>query len=177
MGEENNRETQEEQEKQEDQETIQPQGKSLPIKLIIFCILGLSLLGGGFFVWKGGLLSGVFNKNSGVISSDIQDTKKDIGPIYSLDTFIVNLLGDRGKNYLKVKVDLELDGDKLSEEVTKRLPQFRDSILTLLSNKSHDDVKTLEGKYQLRSEIISMLNQYLKTGRIINVYFTDFIVQ
>ena len=175
MEEEKNTEVQEE-ETQEGQETDQTPGKSLPIKLIIVCILGLSVLAGGFFVWKAGLISGL-SKDSDAPSADIGETDNDIGPIFSLDTFIVNLLGDRGKSYLKVKVDLELDGEKLSEEITRRLPQFRDSILTLLSNKSHDDVKTLEGKYQLRSEIISMLNQYLDTGKITNVYFTDFIVQ
>ena len=47
----------------------------------------------------------------------------------------------------------------------------------MLSNKTHEDIKTLEGKYQLREEIISMLNQYLSSGKIKNVFFTDFIVQ
>jgi flagellar FliL protein len=63
------------------------------------------------------------------------------------------------------------------EEINKRLPQVRDSILTLLSSKSNDDINTLEGKYQLRAEILTSVNQYLKTGKIKNIYFTDFIIQ
>jgi flagellar FliL protein len=107
----------------------------------------------------------------------MESKKPDMGPIYSLETFIVNLLGGRGKNYLKVKIDLELDNVKVTEEINRRLPQFRDSILTMLSNKTHEDIKTLEGKFQLRTEIISMLNQHLSSGKIKNVFFTDFIVQ
>ena len=94
-----------------------------------------------------------------------------------MDTFIVNLVGGMGKNYLKARIELEMDDVKLTEEINKRLPQFRDAILTLLSSKTNDDIRTLEGKYQLRAEIISTLNQYLGPGKIKNVFFTDFIIQ
>ena len=74
-------------------------------------------------------------------------------------------------------MELELDSEKTEAELIKRLPQVRDSILTMLSSKSNEDINTLEGKFQLRAEIISKLNQSLKTGKIKNVYFTDFIIQ
>ena len=159
---------------QEEQEAVQKKG--LPINIIIISILVVGLLIGGYFAWKGG----IFSRSSGiesVESSDNEDTKHDIGPIYSLETFIVNLVGGSGKSYLKAKLDLEMNNEDLRSEIDRRLPQFRDSILTMLSNKSHNDVKSLEGKFQLRAEIISTLNQHLKTGKIRNIYFTDFIVQ
>lgn len=158
-----------------DQETHEeaPKRKKLPINIIIIGILLLCLSGGGFYVWKSGLIS----EDSSEIALDDQNQDQEIGPIYSLETFIVNLVGGRGKNYLKAKVELELDSDKTEIEINKRLPQVRDAILTMLSSKSNEDINTLEGKFQLRAEIISTLNQYLKTGRVKNVYFTDFIVQ
>ncbi len=171
---EEEKKVEENQEGQEEQKTVQK--KSLPINIIIVCILGLCILGGGIFVWKSGVLAR-FSRTAEDGTEDLTDLKKDIGPIYSMDTFIVNLLGGRGKNYLKAKIDLEMDNVKVTEEINKRLPQFRDSILTMLSSKTQEDIKTLEGKYQLRSEIISMLNQYLNSGKIKNVYFTDFIIQ
>ena len=42
-----------------------------------------------------------------------------MGPIYSLETFIVNLVGGRGKNYLKAKVELELDSEKTISEIER----------------------------------------------------------
>ena len=161
-----------EQEEKETQEDA-PKRKKVPINLIIISILFLCLLGGGVYVWKSGLLS----RESESAALDEQTDKQEMGPIYSLDTFIVNLVGGRGKNYLKAKVELELDSDKTTIEIEKRLPQVRDAILTMLSSKSNEDINTLEGKFQLRAEIISTLNQYLKTGKVKNVYFTDFIVQ
>jgi flagellar FliL protein len=166
----------EEQEGQKEQE--KPGKKPFPTNIVIICILALCLVGGGLFVWKGGILSRLKGDDSAQTPApEMENKKPDIGPIYSLETFIVNLLGGRGKNYLKVKIDLELDNPKVTEEINRRLPQFRDAILTMLSNKTHEDIKTLEGKYQLREEIISMLNQYLSSGKIKNVFFTDFIVQ
>ena len=150
--------------------------KGLPIKLIIISVMVLFIIGGGFVTVKMGMLSKFLGKDT-LQSLDFKDESSDIGPTYSLDTFIVNLIGGRGKNYLKAKLDLEMDDEKLKEEIDKRLPQFRDSILTLLSSKTNDDIKTLEGKFQLRAEILSMLNQHLKTGKIVNIYFTDFIIQ
>jgi flagellar FliL protein len=162
-----------EQDDQESQEES-PARKKVPINLIIISILILCLLGGGIYVLKSGLISS--GSDDTALENQGGDSQ-EMGPIYSLETFIVNLVGGRGKNYLKAKVELELDSDKTTIEINKRLPQIRDAILTMLSSKSNEDISTLEGKFQLRAEIISTLNQFLKTGRVKNVYFTDFIVQ
>ena len=160
----------------EGQETLEdsaPKRKKVPTNLIIIIILLLCFFGGGAYIWK----SGIFSRDSDEANLEEQEEKQEMGPIYSLETFIVNLIGGRGKNYLKAKVELELDSEKTEIEINKRLPQIRDSILTMLSSKSNEEINTLEGKLQLRAEIISTLNQYLKTGKVKNVYFTDFIVQ
>ena len=101
----------------------------------------------------------------------------NIGPIFPMNTFIVNLVGRQGKNYLKVKLELELENESVTEIINRRLPQFRDAVITMLSNKGIEEINTLEGKFQLRAEILSQLNQFLQAGKIINVYFTDFIIQ
>ncbi|MBN2419556.1 MAG: flagellar basal body-associated FliL family protein [Deltaproteobacteria bacterium] len=162
-----------EKEDQENREESAPKRKKVPVNLIIFLILVLCLAGGGVYFWK----SGVFSGDPADAALEEQGGKQEMGPIYSLDTFIVNLIGDRGKNYLKAKIELELDSEKAIIEMNKRLPQIKDSILTMLSSKSNEDINTLEGKFQLRAEIITTLNQYLKTGKVRNVYFTDFIIQ
>jgi flagellar FliL protein len=165
-----------EKEKETDAEKSEedPKRKKVPINIIIIIILGLCLIGGGVFVWKSGLFSKGADE-SGIESGNKE--KEQIGPILSLDTFIVNLIGERNKNYLKAKIELELDSERTIVEINKRLPQIRDSILTLLSSKSSSDINTLEGKYQLRAEILTSINQFLKTGKIKNIYFTDFIIQ
>ncbi len=150
-----------------------------PLKLIVLALLVILLLGGGAFAWKSGMLNKMIGGGDETkLAKKIKKVEKpEIGPIYPLDPFIVNLMEPMGKRYLKVRVELELTDAELSAEVDKRLPQFRDGILTLLSSKSFKEVNDLSGKYQLRAEILGMLNGYLKTGKVKNVYFTEFIVQ
>ncbi len=167
-------------EKNGDQEQVESGKKrKFPVKLIILFALGLFLIGGGFFVWKGGLLDNLTGEGGRAIAAKTSNKgdKADIGPIFSMDTFIVNLVDPHGKRYLKLRLELELNADEVRAEVDRRMPQFKDTILTLLSSKTYEDVSSLEGKLQLRAEMISMLNRYLQSGSIENVYFTEFIVQ
>jgi flagellar FliL protein len=163
------------QEEQETQVEEQPKRSKFPVKFIIIGIVAISFIAGGIFVFKSGLLSGLSSESEAALVDE--NKAPEMGPIYPLDTFIVNLVGGRGKNYLKAKIELELDNEKTITVIDKRLPQLRDSILTMLSSKAHEDINTLEGKFQLRAEIISTLNQYIHDGKVQNVYFTDFIVQ
>lgn len=152
--------------------------KGFPIKIILISIMVLLIVGGGLAAWKMGVLAkpGGNTAIGKVVDDKANKTNKDIGPVLALDTFIVNLIG-QGRSYLKTRIELELDNENTIVEINRRLPQLRDKILTTLSSKSFDDINTLEGKYQLRSELIASLNQYLTTGKVTNIYFTDFIVQ
>jgi flagellar FliL protein len=74
-------------------------------------------------------------------------------------------------------MDLELGSPGLEAEVTKRLPQVRDSILMILPSKRFDDISSVEGKIALRDEILEKLNGLLTLGKITNIYFKEFVVQ
>jgi flagellar FliL protein len=152
--------------------------KGLPIKWIALAFIVLILVGAAGVVLKSGILSSSSSEEGTPEAADTAGVPEtEIGPIYPLETFIVNLADARGKKYLKTKLELELDNPLVVGEIDQRLPQFRDTILTILSSKTFDDVRQLEGKFQLRAEVMTMLNQFLKSGKITNVYFTEFIVQ
>ncbi|MBI3768939.1 MAG: flagellar basal body-associated FliL family protein [Deltaproteobacteria bacterium] len=103
--------------------------------------------------------------------------EKGPGPILPLETFIANLADEGGSRYLKATFQVEFLGASVPPDVNGRLPQIRDLLLTLLSSKSFEDVRTLEGKQQLREEIIGHVNQVLDRDAVKAVYFTEFIVQ
>ena len=157
---------------QEEKQDALPK-KGLPVNIIITFILGLCLVGGGLYIWNEDILSQLAGEGG---SETARGSAREIGSIYALDSFTVNLADSDGYHYLKVKINLEMNKEKLSLEIKERLPQFRDSIITLLSGKTTEAVKSPEGKAQIKVEIITMLNQYLNTGKITNVYFGDFIV-
>jgi flagellar FliL protein len=100
-----------------------------------------------------------------------------LGPIFSLDTFIVNLADKGGKRYLRMTIDLELDSEELESEVKKRLPQVRDSILTILPTKRFDDISSAKGKTALRDQMLERINGLMARGKVTNIYFKEFVVQ
>jgi flagellar FliL protein len=98
-------------------------------------------------------------------------------PILAFETFIANLADEGGSRYLKATFQIEFLGATVPPDVNARLPRIRDLVLTLLSSKTFDDVRTPEGKQQLREEIIARVNQVLERDVVKAVYFTEFIVQ
>jgi flagellar FliL protein len=101
----------------------------------------------------------------------------EVGLMYPLDTFTVNLLSESGRRYLKVEINLEIEGEELSPELDTKKPVFRDIIIRILSSKSLEEISTIKGKEKLKEQIVEELNMRLKDGKVKNIYFTDFVVQ
>ena len=101
----------------------------------------------------------------------------DIGPMLDIDEFIVNIISQDTNHYVKASMTLELSNDKVLEEAKQRMPQIRDAILLLVGNKTFEELQDLQGKKQLKAELKSRINSFLKSGRVKNIYLTDFVVQ
>jgi len=99
------------------------------------------------------------------------------GHIYTMDSLLVNLSDTDKLRYLKIRINLESMEGKPNEEYDKRLPQLRDSILTLLSSKTQKDIVDSEGKRRIKEEITARMNQILTQFKIQTVYFTEFVIQ
>ncbi|HFQ89779.1 MAG TPA: flagellar basal body protein FliL [Desulfobulbus sp.] len=105
------------------------------------------------------------------------EEQTDIGPMLNIDEFIVNIISQDSSHYVKASMTLELSNEKVLEEAKKRMPQIRDAILLLVGNKTFEELQDLQGKKQLKAELKSKINSFLKTGRVKNIYLTDFVVQ
>ncbi len=140
-------------------------------------LIVLAIIAGGFFMlWQ--KLSALDKPKGGEPAQKPEKSEQGgIGPIFSLDSFIVNLSDQGGKRYLRITMGLELGDPKSAEELTKRLPQIRDSILMTLPSRKVDELQTMEGKNSIRSEIISNLNALLGKEIVKKIYFTEFVIQ
>jgi len=96
--------------------------------------------------------------------------------IYPLEPFIVNIYDGQELRYLKVKVEIEMAG-AVKGELDARLAPIRDAILVLLSSKTLQDIQDVQGKNQLKEEILVAINKIIPPGKIAKIYFTDFVVQ
>ncbi|MFA5699800.1 MAG: flagellar basal body-associated FliL family protein [Desulfuromonas sp.] len=100
-----------------------------------------------------------------------------IGPMVNINDFIINILDKNETRYLKAAITIELHNPETAAEVTERMAQIRDAILLLIGNKTFAELNDLQGKLQLRAEIIARLNKILTKGKVKGIYFTEFVVQ
>ncbi|MBU1567389.1 MAG: flagellar basal body-associated FliL family protein [Proteobacteria bacterium] len=101
----------------------------------------------------------------------------DIGPQVNIEEFIVNIISGDTPHYVKASLTVELTNPEVKAEVEKRMPQMRDAILLLIGNKTYEELQDLQGKKQLKAELTSKINSFLKTGKVKAVYLTNFVVQ
>jgi flagellar FliL protein len=102
---------------------------------------------------------------------------KAVSTVFPLEPFIVNIYDGQEVRYLKMKVEFEMASADVKAEIETRQAPLRDAILVLLTTKTLQEVQDLQGKNQLREEILTAVNKILPPGKVTRVYFTDFVVQ
>jgi flagellar protein FliL len=144
-------------------------------------VLLVAIMGGGFFMMWQKMNASIAQIQSSNGKDDKAHAAKEkeevIKPTYKMDTLIVNLADQGGKRYLRITMEMELSAPEVLEEIPKRLPQLRDTILMILPSKQYTDISTTEGKTALRDELIAKINTILKKGTVTNIFFTEFVVQ
>lgn len=158
--------------------------KSPLIKVVVIVVL-LALLGGGgaagyFFLIAPKLKSSGGAPHASQAATNEQGESGEGhsgGSMKPLDPFVVNLTDGQGTRYLKAVVQLEMDNEMLSGEIDNKMPQIRDEIIMLLSSKSFDDLSSTPGKRALKRGMVESVNKYLSSGKVVNVFFSDFVIQ
>lgn len=97
--------------------------------------------------------------------------------IYEMNTFLVNLADPGGKRYLKASIKLKVSSAAVAKECQLNDYEIRDRVLTLLSSKETDEVMSPDDKAVLKKQIMDTVNRALHKGRVLDVYFTDFLIQ
>ncbi len=153
------------------------------------------------------LLNNTIDKKIASITSEEdlgegEDVPK-IGAILNLDDFILNLADTAQRRYLKVAISLELsktdeeiakegavqkpssghgespaETNAISAEMERYKPAISDAVISVLSNKTSDELSTPTGKEVAKEEIQEMVNGIFAGQReVIKVNFKQFIIQ
>lgn len=102
----------------------------------------------------------------------------ELGVLVGLDEIIVTLAGNEKRpRYLRINVSLEVKDQLTADVVATRLPQLRDIVIMTLSNETAASLSQPEGKKGLRDEIFRRINEKMPAGTLLNVYFSDLVVQ
>jgi len=149
--------------------------------IIIIAVAVIVLSAGGFIGYKmflgGGHSKGGEAKEGASSHGEANPEEKLLGAaaMVKMEPFIANLTDKR--RYVKITLEVEVVDKAYEEKVVAKTPNLRDAIIILLSSKSSETLGTIEGKLQLKDEILVRLNQVMEKEVFKNIYFTDFVMQ
>jgi flagellar FliL protein len=114
--------------------------------------------------------------------------------MYATKEQVVNLSDKSASKYLKVDLTLEFIDSKYKDpptgaavaqqqtdfatDISPYTAIIQDALVTTLSSKTSTDLLQPNGKDQLKTELINNVNKALHDDeKVVNVYFTSFIIQ
>ena len=138
--------------------------------------------------------NGSMEPEPAAVQPAVQVPEPGHGIMFDTGTKIINLAEPTGRRYIRVNIVLEFMPsnpdyqsleheeqnhylDEFNQEISEKLPIINDSLISKLSSKTFEDVYTAEGKEIIREELVTLLNSRLPDHLILNVYFTEFVVQ
>ncbi|CAM2009350.1 flagellar basal body-associated FliL family protein [Acanthopleuribacter pedis] len=164
-------------------------GKRNPIKLIVIALVVIGVLVGAYFAYNA-----VMNKEDAPAEGEnaegtgeqveevVEEVVPEAGHKIALEKFTLNL-ADKGKpHFLVTTIALEVTKVELKTavEADDKLynTKTRDTILRILRTKTFKEVSDQATMKEVSKEIQHKLNRiYGEDGKVMNVYFTEFMVQ
>ena len=128
-------------------------------------VVALGLAAAGIAAWLGA--QGSTNAAEGAAESTL-----------TLENFVVNLNGPGQRAYLRVGITLGL-AHPLPRNHPEAVPiaLVRDTILSVLATAQPEELLKVEGKRQIKDEVLKALQERVPQMAVENVYFTEFLVQ
>ena len=114
--------------------------------------------------------------------SQIQDQTASKPPVFvSLETFTVNLQSEHSDQHLQTNLTLKIGDARTLDLIKLHMPEVRNRILLLLSNKESSEITDIAGKKKLAAELLDEVNQPFSEGSagqiVESVLFTSFVIQ
>lgn len=117
------------------------------------------------------------SKTSNSLKSALPNDE-NVKHIIELQPFIVNLADTEQARYLRMTVSLGVGEAGESEKPSELfLTRVRNAMLAVLSDKSSEEILSIEGKAKLRKQLLRAARAAADEPEVEAIYITDFIVQ
>ena len=148
-------------------------------KIIIIAAVVLLLAGGGagYFFMTGDSASIEGEETEEVVEEEVSEAV-----YYALQKpLIVNFPKGSGASLIQVSVSLLVKDPETIVILKKHEPMIRNNLLMAISGQGAENLKTREGKEQLRATMLDEIGQVMEkmTGKneVSNLFFTTFVMQ
>jgi len=163
-------------------------------KLLLLIVLPIVLVLGGaaaaYFTGLADPLLAMFSKKpaetaaSGEMPKAVENEKaapaaaNTPAVMYALPEMLVNInTAGRTKNFLKIKVSLELSNEQDINRIENVLPRIVDNFQVYLRELRLEDLQGAAGVYRLREELLNRVNAAVRPAQVKDVLFQEMIVQ
>ncbi|HOJ50709.1 MAG TPA: flagellar basal body-associated FliL family protein [Spirochaetota bacterium] len=177
-------EEKEEIEEKEDTETYtQEEGPKLSSKLVkMLMLVAAFIVGIIIMIIVSNIVYNIKTKGETAVQEKIWapgvTPKKEPFQTLHLDPFRLNLNDPTGANPVFIQLEIALayesNNIKLQTELLNRKFEIRDTIITLISSKTYEDLNTPDKIQSFKKEIQRQVNSLLINGLIEDVYIIDF---
>ena len=159
-----------------DTPTAKPGGKR---KLLLIGAGVLLLAGGGGGAWFAGLLPHGGRREEGRKEDAHAEAKAPAAPVFlDLPDIVANLnAGPRRAAFIKLKAKLELARPEDQAVVQAAMPRVLDLFQTYLREMRPDELRGTAGTYRLREELVARSSIAAQPAHVLNVLFTELLVQ
>jgi len=167
----------------DDKEEKKASGGLLPIINLVLLVLVLGV--GGFIAWKmvsmeqqPEVTQEAPTQTPETKIPEVEAEDPDAPPIFlDIADITINLADTEVSRFLRAKIKLEVRGEEAQQKVELNMIKINDMVITLLSSKTFDEIRTPQGKYELKEDLVYRINRLVTGKPVKNLYFTDFVSQ
>jgi|SRR5690554_4759451 len=151
--------------------------KAKPAKALKFLTIGKYFLIFILLLGQGILAYAIVDKYYPAVYEKMNaKTPEDIG-YYQMEELVVNPANTNGKRYLLVEISMEIDDIKHIPLLEKNQMKLKQEIIETLSVRTISELIKVQGREELRSEIIDLINSTIGVQTVRNLYFTKYVMQ
>ncbi len=126
-------------------------------KIIVYGIavlLVLALAGGAAWFFLGQKKAPLEGEDPTAAAPPVHTAPKGPPTFFPLENMVVNLADPGGDKVAQIGITLEVASAKDVDQIKTYLPQIRSNVLLLVSQRTSQDVLTIEGKQKLAADIL-----------------------
>ncbi len=137
-----------------------PKSKKLLFILIGVIVLALAGAGGAFFILK---KNTALNEDGEETSKSAEDDFASRSPptFLPLDAMVVNLADAGGNRFAQLGITLQVQDSKTAESMKVYMPNIRNAILMLISQRTSESMLQREGKEKLSADIVREISRVM----------------
>lgn len=153
-------------------------------KLLLIAVPILVLLGGGAGAWFSGVVPRLLGHTEAAAEHGAaaphgeKAAEAPKAPTYlDLPDIVANLNAGRRAAFIKLKAKFELSKPEDAAAIQAAMPRIIDLFQSYLREMRPEELRGTAGTYRLREELIARTNIAAHPARVLNVLFTELLVQ